>query len=89
MVTRGALGHWLRIEDGRIAGYQIITPTAWNASPRDDAGQPGHWERSLVGLAVADPDDPIEIGQVIRAHDPCLVCTVHMLDSGRRFVHGI
>jgi len=26
----------------------------------------------------------VEIGHIIRSHDPCLVCTVHMLDSGKR-----
>lgn len=82
--ARGALGHWIRIRDGVIASYQIITPTGWNASPRDDAGRPGHWETSLVGVRVRDPDDPVEIGHVIRSHDPCLVCTVHMLDTGKR-----
>jgi Ni,Fe-hydrogenase I large subunit len=84
MAARGALGHWLKIKDGVIEKYQIVTPTAWNASPRDSSGQPGHWEQSLVGLTVQDPDDPIEIGHIIRSHDPCLVCTVHMLDTGKR-----
>jgi hydrogenase large subunit len=82
--ARGGLGHWVRIEDGVIAKYQIVTPTSWNASPRDSEGRPGHWEQSLVGVAVRDPDDPVEIGHVIRSHDPCLVCTVHMLDTGRK-----
>lgn len=84
MAARGALGHWIKIKDGVIDKYQIVTPTAWNASPRDSRGLPGHWEQSLVGLAVQDPDDPVEIGHIIRSHDPCLVCTVHMLDSGKR-----
>ncbi|MET0100182.1 MAG: nickel-dependent hydrogenase large subunit [Sedimenticola sp.] len=84
MAARGALGHWLEISNGVISRYQIITPTAWNASPRDSEGRPGHWEQSLVGLEVKDPDNPVEIGHIIRSHDPCLVCTVHMLDSGRR-----
>jgi Ni,Fe-hydrogenase I large subunit len=84
MAARGALGHWVRIKDGVVEKYQIVTPTAWNASPRDSDGQPGHWEQSLVGLTVQDPDDPMEIGHVIRSHDPCLVCTVHMLNTGRR-----
>ncbi|MEY8879673.1 MAG: nickel-dependent hydrogenase large subunit [Leptothrix sp. (in: b-proteobacteria)] len=79
MAARGALGHWVRIEDGVVQKYQLITPTAWNASPRDSDGTPGHWESSLVGLEVADPDDPIEIGHLIRSHDPCLVCTVHFV----------
>jgi len=88
MAARGALGHWVRVNDGKIEKYQIITPTSWNASPRDSAGRPGHWEQSLVGLSVRDPDDPLEIGHVIRSHDPCLVCTVHMLDSGRKLHFG-
>ena len=84
MAARGALGHWVKIKNGVIQKYQIVTPTAWNASPRDSEGQPGHWEQSLVGIPVEDPDDPVEIGHVIRSHDPCLVCTVHMLDTGKR-----
>ncbi|WP_444429718.1 nickel-dependent hydrogenase large subunit [Rhodobacter capsulatus] len=32
--ARGSLGHWLRIEGGKIASYQIIAPTTWNFSPR-------------------------------------------------------
>ncbi|MEQ1528290.1 MAG: nickel-dependent hydrogenase large subunit [Methylococcales bacterium] len=82
--ARGALGHWLQISHGVISRYQIVTPTAWNASPKDSAGRHGHWERSLIGLTVDDPDDPVEIGHIIRSHDPCLVCTVHLLDVGKR-----
>jgi Ni,Fe-hydrogenase I large subunit len=26
----------------------------------------------------------VEIGHIIRSHDPCLVCTVHLLDTGKR-----
>lgn len=88
MAARGALGHWVKIRDGVIDRYQIVTPTAWNASPRDSAGHMGHWEQSLIGLRVADPDDPVEIGHVIRSHDPCMVCTVHMVKTGRRLVFG-
>lgn len=88
MAARGALGHWVKIKDGVIEKYQIVTPTAWNASPRDSAGEMGHWERSLIGLRVADADDPVEVGHLIRSHDPCLVCTVHFIDSGRRIRYG-
>lgn len=79
--ARGALGHWLQIKDGAISRYQVVTPTAWNASPKDSEGRHGHWESSLIGLSVDDPDDPVEIGHIIRSHDPCLVCTVHLLDK--------
>ena len=67
-----------------IGRYQLVTPTAWNASPKDSEGRHGHWESSLIGLTVDDPDDPVEIGHIIRSHDPCLVCTVHLLDTGKR-----
>ncbi|MGZ5014693.1 MAG: nickel-dependent hydrogenase large subunit [Methylobacter sp.] len=82
--ARGALGHWLQVTDGVISRYQVVTPTAWNASPKDSEGRHGHWESSLIGLTVDDPDDPVEIGHIIRSHDPCLVCTVHLLDTGKR-----
>ena len=87
--ARGALGHWISIRDGAFDRYQVITPTSWNASPRDSAGTPGHWEQSLIGVPVRDPDDPLEIAHVIRSHDPCLVCTVHFLDAGGQTRHRV
>lgn len=81
--ARGAVGHWVKIRDGAIASYQIITPTAWNASPRDSAGTPGPMEQALVGTHVRDLENPIELGHVVRSFDPCLVCTVHTLHRGR------
>ena len=42
---RGSLGHWIRIEDGSIANYQVISPTTWNASPRDVNKTPGPIEK--------------------------------------------
>ena len=51
---RGALGHWLQVgADGRLAHYQVISPTTWNASPRDNAGQPGALEQALLGTPIA------------------------------------
>jgi Ni,Fe-hydrogenase I large subunit len=86
--ARGALGHWVQFDKGKITRYQVITPTGWNASPRDSAGTRGHWEQSLIGTAVADEDNPVELGHIIRSHDACLVCTVHFLDSGRTLHYG-
>jgi hydrogenase large subunit len=74
---RGALGHWVKIADKRIKHYQIVTPTAWNASPRDSDGTRGPWEEALVGTAVKDASNPVEVGHVVRSFDACLVCTVH------------
>ena len=76
---RGALGHWLSVKDGRISNYQVITPTAWNASPKDKEGQPGPYEQALIGLKIKESDSPIEILRVIRSFDPCTACAVHLV----------
>jgi Ni,Fe-hydrogenase I large subunit len=76
---RGALGHWLTIRDGVVANYQVITPTAWNASPRDAQGVRGPWEEAMVGTAVQDIRHPLEVEHIVRSFDPCLVCTVHAI----------
>ena len=79
---RGALGHWLRLEGGRIAHYQVLTPTCWNASPRDRDGVPGPLEQALVGTPVADEKEPIEVLRVIHSIDPCMDCAVHVARPG-------
>jgi Ni,Fe-hydrogenase I large subunit len=81
--ARGALGHWVKIENGRIAHYQIITPTAWNASPRDSQGRRGPWEEALLGTKVGDADNPVELGHIVRSFDSCMVCCVHAIRPGR------
>ena len=76
--ARGSLGHWLRIENGRIAGYQIIAPTTWNFSPRDAGGVPGPVEAALVGAEVREGETtPVAVQHIVRSFDPCMVCTVH------------
>ena len=75
--ARGALGHWITIEDKKISNYQCVVPTTWNCSPRDDRGVPGPVEQALVGVPVADADNPIEVARVVRSFDPCLACAVH------------
>lgn len=80
---RGFLGHWVVIKEGRIANYQVITPTTWNGSPRDGDGVRGPWEEAIMGLQVDDPQNPIEVGQVVRSFDPCLVCTVHAVRTDK------
>lgn len=76
---RGALGHWIEINDQKISRYQVITPTNWNASPKDDDDQKGPIEQALIGTPVADLDQPIEILRIIHSFDPCLACSVHLI----------
>lgn len=77
---RGALGHWVLIEKGRIKNYQIVVPTTWNGSPRDHKNQPGAYEASLVGTKLARREQPLEILRTIHSFDPCLACAVHLVD---------
>lgn len=76
---RGALGHWVQITGGKIARYQIVTPTCWNASPRDSTGKLGPIEAALIGTPVANIAQPIEVVRVIHSFDPCLSCAVHVM----------
>jgi Ni,Fe-hydrogenase I large subunit len=77
---RGALGHWIRIKDQKIANYQAVVPSTWLAGPRDAKGQRGPYEAALVGTPVADPKQPLEILRTIHSFDPCLACAVHLFD---------
>jgi hydrogenase large subunit len=76
--ARGALGHWIEIKEGKIANYQVITPTSWNGSPRDDKEQPGPIEQAIVGTKIKDEANPFEIVRIVRSFDPCLACAVHL-----------
>ncbi|MBU2515285.1 nickel-dependent hydrogenase large subunit [bacterium] len=80
-VTRGALGHWVRIENRKIAHYQIISPTTWNLSPRDADGIRGPGEEALIGTEISDIANPVKLGHIVRSFDACLVCTVHAIDK--------
>ncbi len=77
---RGALGHWVVIDHGKISNYQMVVPTTWNGSPRDHKGQPGAYEASLVGTPLAKPEWPLEILRTIHSFDPCMACAIHMVD---------
>jgi len=81
---RGALGHWVEIRDGRIANYQCVVPSTWNAGPRDAAGKRGPYEEALIGTPVHDPAKPVEILRTVHSFDPCIACGVHVVDTQRR-----
>ena len=78
---RGALLHHIDIAEGVIARYQLIVPTTWNVSPRDDEDQPGPIEQALIGTAVKDEENPFELVRIARSFDPCLACAVHIVDA--------
>ena len=76
---RGALCHWIHIKDQKIANYQIVVPSTWNASPKDANGQHGAYESALLGTPMADPKRPLEILRTIHSFDPCLACASHVI----------
>src|SRR3974390_1029976 len=77
---RGTLSHWVVVKNGRIANYQAVVPTTWNASPRDQNGTPGPYEASLVGNPVIDPEKPLEVLRTVHSYDPCMACACHTFD---------
>lgn len=87
--ARGALGHWMTITNRNIGRYQVITPTNWNASPKDDLEQRGPIEQALIGTPIANTTKPIEVLRVIHSFDPCLSCAVHMVRPDSKKVETI
>lgn len=80
-VPRGVLSHFIRIEDAKIANYQAVVPTTWNASPKDAQGVRGPYEDSLIGIKIEDASKPLEVLRVVHSFDPCLACAVHVVDA--------
>ena len=76
---RGALAHWLKIENTRIANYQCVVPTTWNGSPRDEQGNIGAFEAALMNTKVERPEEPVEILRTLHSFDPCLACSTHIM----------
>jgi hydrogenase large subunit len=84
---RGALSHWIVIENGKIKNYQAVVPSTWNSGPRDAKGQMGPYEASLIGNPIEDPEKPLEVLRTIHSFDPCIACAVHMIDpEGKEIV---
>lgn len=86
---RGALAHWVVIKDRKVANYQQVVPSTWNASPRDPSGQMSAYEATLIGTPVADPELPLEIIRTIHSFDPCLACAVHLYDEHGKHISRV
>lgn len=85
-VPRGVLSHFVKIEKQKIANYQVIAPTTWNASPKDSHDQRGAYEEALIGIRLEDPSQPLEVLRVLHSFDPCLACAVHIIDAKGRML---
>ncbi len=76
---RGALSHWINIENKKIANFQLVVPSTWNLGPRCAAGKLGPVEEALMGTPIADPKRPVEILRTVHSFDPCIACGVHVI----------
>ena len=81
---RGALAHWIKIKDTKIDNYQCVVPTTWNGSPRDNDGNIGAFEASLMNTKVERAEEPVEILRTIHSFDPCLACSTHVMSEDGR-----
>jgi [NiFe] hydrogenase large subunit len=77
---RGALGHWIDIQNHKIGNYQLVVPSTWNFGPRCANELPGPIEEALVGTPVADASRPVEVLRTVHSLDPCIACAVHVID---------
>ncbi|MDE5833050.1 MAG: nickel-dependent hydrogenase large subunit [Desulfovibrio sp.] len=85
---RGGLSHWMVTDDdARIKNFQLVVPSTWNLSPRDEKDIPSACEEALVGTPVADPARPVEILRTVHSFDPCIACAVHVIDGQTNQVH--
>ena len=84
---RGALAHYVNIENRKVKNYQMVVPTTWNASTRDTKGQRSAFEASLLGTPVHNTEIPLEIIRTIHSFDPCMACAVLLYDEEGKHVH--
>ncbi len=93
---RGALAHFVKADAySRVALHQAVVPSTWNDSPTA-AGSRGAIEEAIYnnGAYIANTLSkladgttdlvPLEPIRVIHSFDPCLACTVHVLEKGEK-----
>jgi [NiFe] hydrogenase large subunit len=86
---RGALGHWINIDNQVIANYQMVVPSTWNFGPRCAAEKAGPAESALEKTPVMDINRPLEILRTVHSLDPCIACAVHVIDPQEDEVYTV
>ncbi|MBK9703369.1 MAG: nickel-dependent hydrogenase large subunit [Betaproteobacteria bacterium] len=71
--ARGLLLHRARLDDGRVADYQVVAPTEWNFHPAGPLVQ---------GLEGAEAPDAAVLERharlAVQALDPCVACNIEV-----------
>ena len=70
--ARGLLGHGARVEDGRVARYRILSPSAWNLAPG------GLLEQAFATLDPSAPHAPLAARFLLSAINPCVPVTLDL-----------
>ena len=79
---RGALGHWIVIENRKIAIIRRSYHRPGTPVRAMHRGQPGAYEAALQDEhTLADSSQPLEILRTIHSFDPCIACAVHLSDE--------
>jgi len=81
---RGALGHWITIQGKKIANYQCVVPTTWNACPKGNGAVRGPAESAMIGIPAAvganTNDAIVNIARMLHPYDFCIACAVHVVN---------
>jgi [NiFe] hydrogenase large subunit len=86
---RGALGHWININNQVVANYQMVVPSTWNFGPRCAADKAGPAEAALENTPVMDINQPLEVLRTVHSLDPCIACAVHVIDPQENEVYTV
>jgi [NiFe] hydrogenase large subunit len=86
-VPRGALGHWIKIEDGKNRQLPVCGSVNLELRPPRQQGVLGPVEEALIGTPIADPKQPLEVLRTVHSFDPCIACAVHVIDPDSNEVY--
>jgi len=77
---RGSLIHTFEINKGLVTSYRILQPTTFIAQPG------GALEKSLEGIKISKPEDPVEIMLTVSSLDTCFITRVNVYNNGKLVV---
>ncbi len=75
----GALRHRGVFERGKIASWDIVAPSTWNGSPRDESGAQGALEAALAGagLDLRQKDDRLAASRIVHSFAFSAIDAIH------------
>ncbi len=84
---RGALGHWIKINNRKIEKYMCVVPSTWNGSPRTETAK-SNWgaaEQAVYDMITQTSDwttnsaGILDVLRVIHTFDFCAACAIHLV----------